>query len=541
MLRCGLLFAVVFVYANALTCPPSYTDGDDDICYKVYSNHSTYFDASAQCVSDGGRLASIHNAFTNNRIQKMAEDAGTLVWLGLKCADTDPKNCKWDDGQGAADAYNAFFQGNPSPVGECVLMMVGGKADGKWISGDCDNMEIGFACQVPKQAACGDYHEYGGKCYKGYDQRLTQDEAESYCRNECGHLASIHSAQENGIVFALFDGDDNYARIGLKQADGSFSWTDNTTYDYNNIGINNPAFGDCIAMSLVDELVEPEKWISILCGQALPFACKREQGACLNPTTTSAPTPATLSPPTCDAPYFLDKNGTFYSPGYPESYRNPKVCIYIMTATPGDVVEIHFFDLQLSTGSSIQLFNTFADPDPFEKITTDIPSNKYFTSTTNVMKMVFVAGNDKAGVNRWEAEFSSINKVTLPTTAVTITPAPSNPDGCNGNSIAPTNIASPNYPGKYPPLTKCRYQLTADPLYKINLTFGAIDTEQCCDIIEVYDFDGTPYYPLLDRFSGQIAAGVKTFKSSLNQMFVDFYSDSLNQGTGFTAYAIPDI
>ncbi|KIH48544.1 lectin C-type domain protein [Ancylostoma duodenale] len=114
--------------------------------------------------------------------------------------------------------------------------MIGGKADGKWISGDCDNMQIGFACQVPKQAACGDYHEYGGKCYKGYEQRLSQDEAESYCQNECGHLASIHSAQENGVVYALFGGDDNYARIGLKQTDGSFSWTDNTTYDYNNIG-----------------------------------------------------------------------------------------------------------------------------------------------------------------------------------------------------------------------------------------------------------------------------------------------------------------
>ncbi|KIH48008.1 CUB domain protein, partial [Ancylostoma duodenale] len=153
------------------------------------------------------------------------------------------------------------------------------------------------------------------------------------------------------------------------------------------------------------------------------------QGACLNPTTTTAPVPVTLAPPTCDAPNFLDKEGTtfffrkiqilsmstfqFYSPGYPASYSKPKTCIYVMTVNPGDVVEIHFVDLQLIPGSSIQLFNTFADQNPFETITTDIPSSKYFASTTNVMKMAFVAANDKAGVNRWEAEFSSKNKGLL--------------------------------------------------------------------------------------------------------------------------------
>ncbi|VDM69928.1 unnamed protein product, partial [Strongylus vulgaris] len=87
---------------------------------------------------------------------------------------------------------------------------------------------------------------------------------------------------------------------------------------------------------------------------------------------------------------------------------------------------------------------------------------------------------------------------TTPT--VTITPSPSNPNGCNENSIVPFNITSPNYPKDYPPLTQCRYQLTTDANHRVQLTFGAIDTEKCCDIIDVYDYDGTPYYPLLDRY-----------------------------------------
>ncbi|KAK6013951.1 hypothetical protein OSTOST_20705, partial [Ostertagia ostertagi] len=72
----------------------------------------------------------------------------------------------------------------------------------------------------------------------------------------------------------------------------------------------------------------------------------------------------------------------------------------------------------------------------------------------------------------------------------------------------------------------------------ILLTFGQIDTEKCCDIISVYDYDETPYNPLLDRFSGQIAAGVKVFTSTLNQMVVEFYTDSLDQGSGFSATAV---
>ncbi|VDK82517.1 unnamed protein product [Cylicostephanus goldi] len=114
----------------------------------VYANHSSYLDASAQCSNDGGRLASIHDAFTNALIQDLAEKADTLVWLGLRCPDATVKNCRWDDGQGAPDQYNAFYPGNPSGIGECVFMMIDGAPSGKWVTGDCNNMLVGFVCEV---------------------------------------------------------------------------------------------------------------------------------------------------------------------------------------------------------------------------------------------------------------------------------------------------------------------------------------------------------------------------------------------------------
>ncbi|KHJ85017.1 hypothetical protein OESDEN_15262 [Oesophagostomum dentatum] len=76
-------------------------------------------------------------------------------------------------------------------------MMIGKVTKGKWLSADCDHMKVGFVCQVARKELCGDYQEYaeGRKCYKKIDQSLSQDEAERYCQNECGHLASIHNAK----------------------------------------------------------------------------------------------------------------------------------------------------------------------------------------------------------------------------------------------------------------------------------------------------------------------------------------------------------
>uniref|UniRef100_A0A158QQP8 C-type lectin domain-containing protein n=1 Tax=Haemonchus placei TaxID=6290 RepID=A0A158QQP8_HAEPC len=532
--NCQKLITVTAV--NALTCPSGYTSGDNDICYKV---KLSYFEASASCESDGGRLVSIHNAFTNNLIQQLAQKEGVLVWLGLKCSDTVAKNCQWDDGQGPSYPYDAFYPGNPSVIGSCVLMMIGGQADGKWISGDCDNMQIGFACQVTQQVSlssihdicsCADFTEFGGQCYQVFDQPLPMATAESLCIEHCGHITSIHSNDENSMISTLVGAQTNYVLTGLvRQSSGSYNWTDHTAFDYNNFGNNNPAFGQCVAMSMVNELVNIGKWITVSCGQELPFVCKRGQ------TTTLSI--GTLAPSTCDAPQFFDGRGSFYSPGYPASYQGTNPCIYILTVAPEDLVQIHFIDIQLGNGSTLEFYNSFVDTVPFNTISGDVPSSKYFTSSSNVMKMVYRAG--KQAADRWEAEFLPAN---VPVFRFCLHGYITNPvDLYGGRLTAMFQITSPGYPGNYPALAQCHYELSTTPGNRILLTFGEINTEQCCDIISVYDYNETPYNPLLDRFdlfSGHIAAGVKVFTSTFNQMYVEFYTDSLVQDTGFTAAAV---
>ncbi|VDP50564.1 unnamed protein product [Heligmosomoides polygyrus] len=126
-------------------------------------------------------------AEVNNFVQQLAEKEGTLVLLGLRCSDSIASHCLWDDGQGAASPYDAFFAGYPSVIGSCVLMMIGGPADGKWISGDCTPLR--FLIITLKSR----FTEYNGECYKAFDA-LPLTAAESVCVQNCGHVASVHSA-----------------------------------------------------------------------------------------------------------------------------------------------------------------------------------------------------------------------------------------------------------------------------------------------------------------------------------------------------------
>ncbi|CAJ0591983.1 unnamed protein product [Cylicocyclus nassatus] len=256
-------------------CPSDYTDGDDGQCYKLYAKNSNYADALDQCQQDGSNLVSIYDNEKNNFIVQMAKNAELIVWIGLKC--TPHLYCVWEDDQQNSLRYTNFFQGNPNSIGECVLMMIGGAADGKWVSANCEYMRIGFICQVARKKLCGDYTEYkeGRKCYKYISRNLTLEEAEQHCQLDCGHLASVHNIEENSFVYHMLKDKAHYAYLGLTVANDEFLWMDNTTFDYHNFGVNNTALGQCVAMCLKKEIVDAAEWISAPCDHGLPFVCQR--------------------------------------------------------------------------------------------------------------------------------------------------------------------------------------------------------------------------------------------------------------------------
>ena len=80
-----------------------------------------------------------------------------------------------------------------------------------------------------------------GSCYAHVDDNINWNEAEECCVAWGGHLASIHSDDEN-ILLNDIRNQDRFTWIGLSDTanDGMYVWTDDTPYDYDNFHPNQP-------------------------------------------------------------------------------------------------------------------------------------------------------------------------------------------------------------------------------------------------------------------------------------------------------------
>ncbi|PIO58330.1 lectin C-type domain protein, partial [Teladorsagia circumcincta] len=94
------------------------------------------------------------------------------------------------------------------------------------------------------------YLDKTDSCYR-YFLWSTFDNAESVCMSNGGHLASIHSDEENIFVADIskagveYKKEDDLTWIGLKQENyptsSAWTWTDGTPLDYNAWGSGQPA------------------------------------------------------------------------------------------------------------------------------------------------------------------------------------------------------------------------------------------------------------------------------------------------------------
>ena len=126
---------------------------------------------------------------------------------------------------------------------------------------------------------------------------------------------------------------------------------------------------------------------------------------------------------------------------------------------------------------------------------------------------------------------------------------------CGGDIIAESGqLQSPNYPSIYPNSQVCTWTITAPIGFSVGLNFETFDvriekylsfkralllnislifqTESCCDFVEIRD-GGDESSTKLSRFSGRTKPN--NIKSTGNQLFVRFRSDSSVQRRGFSA------
>ena len=125
-------------------------------------------------------------------------------------------------------------------------------------------------------------------CYLAVARPRTWDEAERHCNSytsctggDIGHLASIHSLDENNFVSTLYDMNSVQTAgpywIGLsdKRIEGNFQWSDGWSVTYRNFGqqspINNLA-ENCVTAQGLDGL-QKGRWNDQVCTMLYPYVC----------------------------------------------------------------------------------------------------------------------------------------------------------------------------------------------------------------------------------------------------------------------------
>ncbi|XP_077998784.1 lectin BRA-3-like [Glandiceps talaboti] len=117
---------------------------------------------------------------------------------------------------------------------------------------------------------------YGGNCYSFIDAENDWIKAESACKSFGGHLASIHSRQENEFVVGLLPSSQK-VWIGLNDKDweGEFAWSDGSDVEYTNWANNAPddkRGEDCTAYN--PSLTTSSQWDDMDCNKEYKFVCK---------------------------------------------------------------------------------------------------------------------------------------------------------------------------------------------------------------------------------------------------------------------------
>lgn len=263
-----LVYLAAFVALASATCPLGTVYHQEfNRCYKFVSTAQPFYLAEEACISVGGHVVSISNGYENAMLSEtaLAQKIATF-FTGLNKLSTN--TWSWTDG--SSSNYTNWAATQPVDGNTCSIQ---NSKDATWTSVSCNNpypyvcaipaVTVGPTCPpCPTPAGCPTFPPIVGHCDSGwayfdktdscyrYFLWATFDNAEMVCMSNGGHIASIHSDEENVFVADIskagveYKREDDLTWIGLQQANyptsEQWTWTDGTELDYLHWGPSQP-------------------------------------------------------------------------------------------------------------------------------------------------------------------------------------------------------------------------------------------------------------------------------------------------------------
>uniref|UniRef100_A0A6J0V0P1 Snaclec agkisacutacin subunit B-like n=1 Tax=Pogona vitticeps TaxID=103695 RepID=A0A6J0V0P1_9SAUR len=97
--------------------------------------------------------------------------------------------------------------------------------------------QLTYLCPCTQGCCDTDWFHYKDACYQPMRDQATWDQAKRRCNALDGHLASVHSEEENNFIFHLMNKSRNYW-LGAERTHGvtanPWMWLDDTPWDFSN-------------------------------------------------------------------------------------------------------------------------------------------------------------------------------------------------------------------------------------------------------------------------------------------------------------------
>uniref|UniRef100_A0A1I7UDN3 SCP domain-containing protein n=1 Tax=Caenorhabditis tropicalis TaxID=1561998 RepID=A0A1I7UDN3_9PELO len=410
MLVLILLSLVASSVSDTLICTNGFTLVNSAKCLKLYSIPSRHRYAEDTCGSFGGTLVTIRNAIDNRAVSTFVGNTGLSYWIGVFCLSNDPSTCYLDDDQGTASAYSNFAGGFPNvDLGGCVYSAASGTLAGKWISGECEDVEMAFVCEIPPTRADPCAHNYNGYCYLPSHENATSaslpfTSAQAACHQNCAELVSIHSPRENAYIQNLYSTANVTSAFligALTTAPLTPYWIDQSRWDYGHVSPRSGSSGSCFQMSTgIDGT-----WYQVDCKASQYFLCKRPTGTVCNstPPPPVIVTPAPTNPSGCNSTSLFD-SGYITSPSYPSTLP-AHYCVYYLSTLGAYRIGLYFTEFNAyQSYTSVNVYDS--NGSRLATLTSSYSPPPTYYSTSNKMTISSYVSNS-VGYRGWAAKFLS--------------------------------------------------------------------------------------------------------------------------------------